>query len=165
MIVLRSTYEALQATHDALVRAFEKLEAAYKSDTELIESAIRQRDKVTAELASATETVRVYRMMHEGHVAQVNWLRDQLAAKDEAILALRREGFDLAPPPRPEGEREPAFKLPSEVQKALESRAEPGSALWMEEVKRARMELALGRDPATIAKEIERGSSFNPHHA
>lgn len=151
MIVLRSTYEALQARFDDA----QKNASRWFAELQLANEDREQLRTERATYMAAVEALRDER----------NHLRDQLAAKDEAILALRREGFDPARPAVPEAERPPAVRLPDDVVRALEARATPGSALWMDEMKRVREELAVGRDPAAIAKEIERGSPLNPYHA
>lgn len=98
-------------------------------------------------------------------VEQVDWLRSQLAEKDAAMLAMRREGFD----PQRAGavqQRAPAQPLPFEVQRVIESLAKPGDALWHELQRDARVGLAAeGANPKEVAAELQRGSTLNPFHA
>lgn len=185
MIISRAKYEALQQDRDSvradLDRATAEIELmraelsrlyGYEADRDKVVARLQaERDNYAAEAAELSLRLRdTERTAHDfdGRLSilhrEVEWLRGQLAAKDEAILTMKREGF--APPaPTPPTPERPDESLPLEVRKAIEKVADPGSALWMEEVKRARRELAFGRDGVAIAADIERGSTLNPFHA
>lgn len=140
MIVLRRTHEALRA------------------------EMLSERERFAKALAAELER----RFAAEGRLAaaerETTWLREQLTAKDEAMLALRREGFDPAGVPGlvPQVVKLPGDDLGPEVKNALQYVAKPGDPLWFIEVEAARRELSAGRSAEQVAQSIRRGSTLNP---
>lgn len=93
---------------------------------------------------------------------QVEFLRSELAKKDEVIQAMVREGYrpDLAPP-MPEMEMP---NLPGRVMAAIEEIADPGTTLYADLVAQAEMELKDDEMTAEmVADGIRTGGDFNPY--
>ena len=96
--------------------------------------------------------------------AQIADLRAQVAAKDAAILAMKREGFD-PPDPRPPTVHEIRAKLPAIVLHRIEQIAQPGTKEHFEML--AEAEALVGAYPdrpaEQIADEVAAGSPINPY--
>ena len=92
------------------------------------------------------------------------YLRDQLAAKDAAILAMKREGFD-PPDPRPPTTHEIRAKLDPQILHRIEQIAQPGTKEHYVMLQEA--EALVGAYPdrpvEQIADEVTEGCPISPY--
>lgn len=96
--------------------------------------------------------------------AEIEWLRAELARKDETMLALRREGFDPVSV-QPDVPRMVQPRLDPVILAAIEAVAAPHEPLYGRLRASAERDLAAGIEPERIAAETRRGSTLNPFHA
>lgn len=92
---------------------------------------------------------------------QVEFLRSELAKKDEVIQSMVREGYrpDLAPP-LPDRED---VRLPGEIMAAIEEVADAGSTLYADLVSQAEKELQADMTAEMVADGIRTGGNFDPY--
>ena len=120
-------------------------------------------DLAKAEMQVAGLTV-VRDQMERQYLCEITALRDQLAKKDEAILALRRDGFD-PPDPRPPTTHEMRAKLDPAILHAIEQIAQPGTKEHFVMLQEA--EALVGAYPdrpaEQIADEVTEGCPISPY--
>ena len=96
--------------------------------------------------------------------AEATYYREQLAAKDAAILAMKREGFD-PPDPRPPTTHEIRAKLDPAILHRIEQIAQPGTKEHYVMLQEA--EALVGaypdRSPELIADEVTEGCPISPY--
>ena len=94
---------------------------------------------------------------------EVVYLRAQIAAKDELVAALRREGFD-PPDPRPPTTHELRAKIDPLILHGIEQIAQPGTKEHFVMLQEAEALIAAYPDrPAEqIADEVTEGSPISP---
>ena len=145
--VSRSLYEQAIANWQEAQRAIERWQNDY----------LVERAKVDAQVVIRDEVKR--QCMFENQ-----YLRDQLAAKDAAILALRREGFD-PPDPRPPTTHEIRAKLDPAILHRIEQIAQPGTKEHFEMLQEAEALVGAYPDRAAdaIADEVTEGCPISPY--
>ena len=98
------------------------------------------------------------------HVSEVGHLRGVIEAKDAAILAMKREGFD-PPDPRPPTTHEIRAKLDPQILHRIEQIAQPGTKEHYVMLQEA--EALVGAYPdrpaEQIADEVTEGCPISPY--